>query len=59
VAKEDVVEMAVGPEVLVGLGLQEEIGGTLDEIRCLMAETMDYLDYLVNLVNLVGRNKIM
>jgi hypothetical protein len=51
-----VEEMAVGPEVLVVLGLQEEIGETLDEIRCLMAEA---LDYLVNLVNLVGRNTIM
>jgi hypothetical protein len=59
VAKEDVEEMAVGPEVLVGLGLQDEIGETIDEIRCLMAETLDYQDYLVNLVNLVGRNKIM
>jgi hypothetical protein len=57
-----VEEMAVGPEVLVVLvvlGLQEEIGETIDEIRCLMAETLDYQDYLVNLVNLVGRNKIM
>jgi hypothetical protein len=59
VAKEDVEEMAVGPEVLVGLSLQDEIGETIDEIRCLMAETLDYQDYLVNLVNLVGRNKIM
>jgi hypothetical protein len=54
-----VEEMAVGPEVLVCLGLQEEIGETVDEIRCFMAETLDYLDYLVNLVNLVGRNKII
>jgi hypothetical protein len=59
VAKEDVEEMAVGPEVLVGLGLQNEIVETLYEIRFLMAETLDYLDYLVNLVNLVGRNKMM
>jgi penicillin-binding protein-related factor A (putative recombinase) len=34
----------------------EEIGETLDEIRCVMAEALDYLDYLVNLV---GRNTIM
>jgi hypothetical protein len=59
VAKEDVEEMAVGPEVLVGLGLQNEIVETLYEIRFLMAETLDYLDYLVNLVNQVGRNKMM
>jgi hypothetical protein len=59
VAKEDVEEMAVGPEVLVGLGLQNEIIETLYEIRFLMAETLDYLDYLVNLVNQVGRNKMM
>ena len=58
-AKEDVEEMAVGPEVLVGLGLQNEIVETLYEIRFLMAETLDYLDYLVNLVNQVGRNKMM
>ena len=51
--------MAVGPEVLVGLGLQNEIIETLYEIRFLMAETLDYLDYLVNLVNQVGRNKMM